>query len=317
MRIINFKKLIMILGVVSLAILTSCLNDNDYEDQGSIDDRLIQAYLKKNKIDAKKSAKGFYYTVIKANSSGEKVKVKDILSVYYKINLLNGNEVGEVKESSGKPKKFKVVDKSIIPMGIRMGSRLMREGEKYKFYLPSNLTYGVHSYKSLIPSNSIFIVETHIVKIDKEAEQKQVEKTEIEAYITAKKITDITEKDSGIFYKKIENGTGDLPVNGKTVKIKYIVKYLNGTELDKTGVNKTFDFKLGSKNVIKGVQEGVKLMKKGEKATLIIPSHLAYDSSLQIFPEEARESLIKRRVIAKKVPPFSNLIFEVELVDFN
>ncbi len=58
-------------------------------------------------------------------------------------------------------------------------------------------------------------------------------------------------------------------------------------------------------------------MKKGEKATFIIPSHLAYDASLQVLPEVIKGDLLDKGLISKKTPPFSNLIFEIELVEIN
>lgn len=317
MRIINFKKLVLLFGMVSLATLNSCFNDDNYDEQNSIDDRLIQEYLEENNIEATKSAYGFYYTVIESNDSGEQVEENDILSLYYEINILNGNKIDEAIESSGTPKKIKIINNSILPQGVLLGSTLMREGEKFRFYLPSNLAYESYTYESLIPSNAVIIVESKIAKIENEDDQKQFEKTAIETYITDNDISDIVETDSGVFYKKTENGTGEAPINGNIVKIKYVAKYFDGTEFSKTETDETFDFIAGSETVIEGVQESIKLMRKGEKATFIIPSHLAYNSSLQIFPEEIREDLLVKGIISQKIPPFTNLIFEIELVDIN
>ena len=317
-KIINFKKLMLLLGMVSLTTFNSCIDEDNYDEQNNIDDRLIQEYLEENNIEATKSVYGFYYTVIESNDSGELVKEKDILSVYYEINVLNGDKIDEVIESSGTPKKIKIINNSILPQGVLLGALLMREGEKFRFYIPSNLAYGSYTYESLIPRNAILIVENKISKIEDEDDQKQFEKIAIETYITDNNITDIVETDSGVFYKKTENGTGETtPINGDIVKIKYVAKYFDGTEFSKTTSNDTFDFGMGSENVIEGVQESIKLMQKGEKATFIIPSHLAYNSSLQIFPEEIREDLLEKGIISQKIPPFTNLIFEIELVEIN
>lgn len=317
MRIINLKKLMPLLGMVLLTTLNSCLEEDNYDEQNKIDDRLIQQYLEDNNIEATKSVHGFYYEVVESNVTGEQVKVKDILSVYYEISNLNGEKIDEVKESSGTPKKIKIINNSILPHGILLGSELMREGEKYKFYLPSKLAYGSYNYESLIPSNAVLIMESKIIEIESEDDQKQLEKTAIETYITENNITDIAETGSGVFYKKTENGTGESPTIGDWVKIKYVAKYFDGTEFSKTETNKTFDFNVDSETIIKGVNESLKLMQKGEKATFIIPSHLAYNSSLQIFPEEIREDLLDKGLISQKIPPFTNLIFEIELVEIN
>lgn len=314
---LNFNKLLLmfILSVSTLLVLQGCLNDDDYEDQRSIDNRLILKYLSDNDIDAEKDESGYYYEVIKSNTSGSEVKDKDILSVYYKMNLLSGKKIDSLVSGTDQPAKFKIIDKSLIPVGLRFGSSQMKEGEIFKFFIPSHLAYGSYSYKGLIPKNAIFIIESEIVKIETEDEQKTVEKDSIDTYISENSIENIERLTSGLYYKKVTEGEGDKPVDGKTVKILFVAKYLNGDTFDSTEENEPFSFKLGSNSVIKGLEEGVKLMQKGEKATLIIPSHLAYDESLQIFPEKVREDLLEKDLISEETPPFSILKFEIELVD--
>jgi FKBP-type peptidyl-prolyl cis-trans isomerase len=317
MRIINFKKQMLLLGFVSLITLNSCLEDDNYSEQVKKDNKLIEQYLENNNLEATKSPYGFYYTVIESNATGKQVEEKDIVSVFYEIKTLNGTIIDEVKESSEVPKKINVLGNAIFPEGFLLGTALMKEGEKYRFYIPSNLAYGPYNYESLIPSNSVLIIESKIVKIESEDDQKQFEKAAIETFIAENDITDITETDLGVFYKKTESGTGNLPIKGDWVKIKYVAKYMDGSELGKTETDKTYDFTVGSESIIKGVSESVKLMQQGEKATFIIPSHLAYYSSLQIFPEKIREDLLEKGLISQKIPPFTNLIFEIELVEIN
>jgi len=314
---LNFNKLFLLFILFSSTslLLQSCISDDDYEDQRSIDNRLILKYLSDNDIDAEKDESGYYYEVIESNTSGSEVKDEDILSVYYKMNLLSGKKIDSLVNGTDQPAKFKITNKSLIPVGLRFGSSKMKEGEKFRFFIPSHLAYADYSYEDLFQANSIFIVESEIVKIETEEEQKTIDKDSIDDYITENSIEDIERLTSGLYYKRVTEGEGDKPVDGKTVKIQFVAKYLNGATLDSTKVDDTFSFKIGSNTVIKGLDEGVKLMQKGEKATLLIPSHLAYDESLQIFPEIVREDLLEKELIIEETPPFSILKFEVELVE--
>lgn len=63
----------------------------------------------------------------------------------------------------------------------------------------------------------------------------------------------------------------------QTVKIHYEGKLDNGTIFD-SSIAKDEPVILKTTHLIKGLQEGIKLMKVGQKATFIIPADLAYGS---------------------------------------
>lgn len=106
---------------------------------------------------------------------------------------------------------------------------------------------------------------------------------------------------SGLYYIETQAGTGDFPQKGNTVTVHYTGTLLDGTKFDSSyDRNDPFKFVLGAGRVIKGWDEGIALMKKGGKATLIIPPRLGYGS----------------REIPGVIPANSVLIFEVELIDF-
>ena len=105
---------------------------------------------------------------------------------------------------------------------------------------------------------------------------------------------------TGLYYVKTQDGTGEKPSKGSTVKAHYTGYLLDGTVFD-TSIERgePIEFVLGVGQVIPGWDEGIAMMSKGEKAVLYIPYYLAYgDRDLGV------------------IPPFSNLFFEVELIDF-
>lgn len=95
-------------------------------------------------------------------------------------------------------------------------------------------------------------------------------------------------------------GTGREVKSGDTVVIHYLGTLEDGTKFDSSYDRKEpFETQIGVGYVIKGWDQGVPGMKIGGKRKLTIPSELGYGS----------------RGSGSVIPPFSTLIFEVELVD--
>lgn len=106
--------------------------------------------------------------------------------------------------------------------------------------------------------------------------------------------------DSGLVYYCMKEGDGASPVVEDEVEVHYHGTLTDGTIFD-SSVDRgaTIKFKLGQ--VIKGWQEGLAMMKEGEKATLVIPPELAYGEAGS----------------GGAVPPGATLKFEVELFKVN
>jgi FKBP-type peptidyl-prolyl cis-trans isomerase len=97
----------------------------------------------------------------------------------------------------------------------------------------------------------------------------------------------------------------DTAENGDLVYVQYTGKLTDGTKFDSSlDRGQPFGFVLGQGMVIKGWDEGVLGMKKGESKTLTIPPEKAYGAS---GVPDGKGGYI--------IPPNSTLVFDVQLVD--
>lgn len=81
---------------------------------------------------------------------------------------------------------------------------------------------------------------------------------------------------SGLRIQITENGQGEFPKKGDIVTVQYQTLLLNGKTIYNSETEGVKKIAVDKSDEITGLHEAVKLMKKGAKARLVIPSHLAY-----------------------------------------
>jgi peptidyl-prolyl cis-trans isomerase A (cyclophilin A) len=130
---------------------------------------------------------------------------------------------------------------------------------------------------------------------------KRIEEAKRQAEVAMEKLAAGFEKtESGLRYKFIQKGNGKQAESGKTVSVHYTGQLENGKTFDSSYPRKKpIEFPLGKGHVIEGWDEGIALLKVGDKARFVIPSYLGYGSS----------------GAGGVIPPDATLIFDVELMD--
>jgi FKBP-type peptidyl-prolyl cis-trans isomerase len=127
------------------------------------------------------------------------------------------------------------------------------------------------------------------------AEQKKMAEEALE-----KLAAGFQKTESGLRYQIIQKGNGTQAEKGKKVSVHYQGALENGQVFDSSYKRKQpIDFQLGVGQVIEGWDEGIALLKVGDKARFVIPSYLGYGS----------------RGAGGVIPPDATLVFDVELMD--
>lgn len=254
---------------------------------------------------------GLYYRLF-TNNGGENPQIGDLLELTMSCSV---NDTVVILP----------LTKNIIPMtepsfwsDFVEGFSMMHKGDSASFIVDIDSSFvNLFGYNTLPPQFSSTDIMRFEVRLDdfypesefrfrmieniKKNYPAETEKaaSELNAYLEKNGVV-AQPTSMGLYYVKTQDGTGEKPSKGSTVKAHYTGYLLDGTVFD-TSIERgePIEFVLGVGQVIPGWDEGIAMMSKGEKAVLYIPYYLAYgDRDLGV------------------IPPFSNLVFEVELIDF-
>ena len=254
---------------------------------------------------------GLYYRLF-TNNGGENPQIGDLLELTMSCSV---NDTVVILP----------LTKNIIPMAepsfwsdFVEGFSMMHKGDSASFIVDIDSSFvNLFGYNTLPPQFSSTDIMRFEVRLDdfypesefrfrmieniKKNYPAETEKavSELNAYLEKNGVV-AQPTSTGLYYVKTQDGTGEKPSKGSTVKAHYTGYLLDGTVFD-TSIERgePIEFVLGVGQVIPGWDEGIALMSKGEKAVLYIPYYLAYgDRDLGV------------------IPPFSNLVFVVELIVF-
>jgi len=253
---------------------------------------------------------GLYSKFFVSHEGGRKPKMgefADITVKYFNSKdslLFTSTSIKQVENGVISQPVFKSSFKGSFEEALMM----MAEGDSASFMVNADSvymkTFGVKELPKFIEKGSYltFYVKLHKVKTQQELMNELSEKeTKLRnAYLTQNNIT-TAPTESGLYFIEQAPGSGKLIAAGQTVTVKYTGKFLNGKVFDASDLHKDekpIEFLAGKGQVIRGWDEALLKMKKGGKASLIIPSQLGYG-----FQENG------------PIPPFTTLVFDLEVVN--
>ncbi|QHT65811.1 FKBP-type peptidyl-prolyl cis-trans isomerase [Rhodocytophaga rosea] len=289
------KKTNFLMGVFALMLMMQgCFKQGETTDERKAkeNDEQIRQYLESHTdINAERQPDGLYIDKTEEYPTNTEPKTGDQVYVHYVGRVLNGAIFDSSDTKTNKPLIFGLNNNSII-YGFNKGVSLMRKGEKATIFVPSYLAYGNAAYDK-IPAYSVLQFDLHLQDV-------LTEDGALKRYIEENTIDSVVARTSGLYFAFTDTTSVSgavTPKGGEKVSVTYKGYFLNGSKFDESAANTPFVFTIGSQGSIKGFEEGITLMKVGQKATLMMPSSLAYGTNG-----------------SRSIPPYTPLIFEVELI---
>lgn len=207
-----------------------------------------------------------------------------------------------------------LVEESNYKSDVNNAFRMMHVGDSATFIFDADTFFyhmgiekpfeGKELYLTFKLNERISKAEVDAIMAEQEAQynayieqERAKEDSLMQNYIAKNKIK-VAPTASGLYFIPKKAGKGAQAMAGQKVAVNYVGKLLDGTEFDNSYKRgEPIEFVLGQGRVIPGWDEGIAMMKEGEKAVLLIPSKLAYgENGNQV------------------IPPLSPLVFDVELV---
>jgi FKBP-type peptidyl-prolyl cis-trans isomerase len=125
------------------------------------------------------------------------------------------------------------------------------------------------------------------------------EKIAIKLFLAQHQDWSIIESGSGLQYFIYEKGNGPSITVGSVIDVEYSVSKLDGTLCYKTSDDKVVEIVVDHSQVETGIQECLKKMKEGDKAKMIIPSHLAHGLTGDM----------------DKIPPLTPIVVDLHVIE--
>jgi len=127
------------------------------------------------------------------------------------------------------------------------------------------------------------------------------EEIQIKLFLEQHKDWKMEKSGTGLQFFIYKEGEGSIGMVGQTADVEMKITLLDGSVVFVTKKDHVDEFVIDKSEIESGIHEGIKKMKKGGKAKLIIPSHLAH-GLIGDF---------------EKIPPLSILVVDIHLLNLN
>lgn len=296
------NKITMLLSSALFVGLISC-NKSEFEGYEKADNGLYYQFFTQSETGAKPvEGDGVSFKIIYA------LKKTPTDSVLFDSRLNSEDGTGTVRYRLPKSSFSGSLEDALTMMAVNDSASFIISADS--FFLKTNKMQALPPFAK--PGDKLVItVKLVEIKTKKELEDNQkkqeaeiaalegAEKPKMDAYLAANNITTAPTA-SGLIFIETQKGKGSAhPAATDEVTVHYTGTLIDGTKFD-SSVDRGEPAKFLLQQLVPGWIEGIQLMTKGSKAKMVIPSSLGWGA----------------RGAGAQIPPFSTVLFEVELIDF-
>lgn len=292
------------IGIMAIVSLMGC-SKKEYQSFEELDNANIRAYIERNNLTVHQYKETDLFYQVLEEGTGSPIVYTETYPIVYTVKSLDGqyNAADTLSANNRYADYF-----GYFPFGSAYAGTptVERPGDfkevirevlqhthgKIRIIVPSRLMYGRNGRPSLgIPPNAsldyVVTVHDNFAEYEDQVIQQMIANASLN-------VDDFTKREDRIYYRIIEQGTGDALTADSAVTVDYTLKGPDGSVLD-SGTDADFNLAGG---VIAAWSKIVPLVNKGGKIRFFTPSDHAYG-----------------RTGNTQIAPFLSLDFEVEVKD--
>ncbi|MCT4637182.1 MAG: FKBP-type peptidyl-prolyl cis-trans isomerase [Bacteroidales bacterium] len=273
------RQLLFLLSAIMF--LGACKDEET--DYAAEEQKNLDYYLARNYPDLQPDADGLYTIPLKeGNQDGVKPLKDGYVLVEFTSSLISTNKENAFATTDLTTAQLNGIYKSSVhyaPViwkvsdlieGLKLGLDKMKEGAIYKFIIPSKLAYGSVDHGNIKKYSTIIMTVTLTKVIDNLGTYQE----DLISNYATNNMTNAQDIGSGMYISVTGTGDGDKFVANNTVSTNYKGYFMDGFIFDES--SEPLKVTIGEGKVIKGYEEALKHMKKGQTAKVIIPYQMGY-----------------------------------------
>lgn len=245
-----------------------------------------------------KTGSGLEYIVLASGAvDGETPSLRSEVTIHYEGHLNADNSKFDSSFDRGETASFPVG--GVVP-GFSEALQLMRPGDSWLVYFPSELGYGARGSRGAVPPNADLVFEIEMKSFATPPDINREAWAKFTPWNSA--APEVQKTASGLEYVVLESGPAEGALVGKEqdVEIFYEGRLATGGEPFDSAFERGQTEVFPVAAVVPGFSEALQLMKPGDRFLVHIPSDLGYGA---------------RGTPGGPIPPNTDLIFEILVVE--